>query len=102
MKTLRAISTVEYEVPNHCQIPVLPFGVEKHVLLHGEIWKPELAWRRCDQVAEETTKTKSPPAGFIEKESSSKLQWVKKKGNGKARREKIRRRLAKKGIQRAD
>jgi hypothetical protein len=95
MKTLRATSTVEYEVPNHCQIPVLPFGEEKHVLTDGEVWKPMLGWRRCEEVFEQPPGADAPP-GFVERKASSKLQWVKKSTNGKRRRERIRRRLAKK------
>lgn len=95
MKTLRAISTVEYEVPNHCQIPVLPFGEEKHVLTEGEVWKPALGWRRCEEVFEQPAGMQAPP-GFVERKASSKLQWVKASANGKKRRERVRRRLAKK------
>lgn len=96
MKTLRATSTVEYEVPNHCQVPVLPFGEDKHVLTEGEVWQPALRWRRCEEVFEQPAGVQAPP-GFVEKKASSKLQWVKTSGNGKKRRERIRRRLAKKG-----
>lgn len=94
MKTLRATSTVEYEVPNHCQIPVLPFGEEKHVLAEGEIWKPFLDWRRCEKVSAEGSEERTVPPGFVESKASSKLQWAKKSGNGKKRRERIQRRLA--------
>ncbi len=97
MKTLRATSTVEYEVPNHCQIPVLPFGEEKHVLAEGEIWKPFLAWRRCEDVQMDEPSDQAIPNGFVESKSASKLQWVKKSTNGKKRRERIKRRLARRG-----
>lgn len=97
MKTLRATATVEYDVPNHCQIPVASFGVEKHVLIDGEEWKPMLTWGRSDEIAEENSPKKNP-AGFEAKASLSKLQWIKSRNNGKKRRERIRRRLAKKTI----
>lgn len=96
MKTMRATSTVEYEVPNHCQIPVLPFGEEKHVLAEGEVWKPFLAWRRCEEVAVEESGDRAIPPGFVEIKAASKLQWVKLSTNGKKRRERIRRRLERK------
>lgn len=97
MKTMRATSTVEYEVPNHCQIPVLPFGEEKHVLAEGEIWKPFLAWRRCEEARMEETGEQVVPPGFVEIKAASKLQWAKKSTNGKKRRERIKRRLARRG-----
>ena len=97
MKTLRATAIVEYDVPNHCQIPVSPFGVEKHVLIDGEIWKPLMTWGRGDEIPEENSTKKKPPE-FEAKTSVHKLQWVKSKANGKMRRERIRRRLAKKAI----
>ena len=97
MKTLRATAIVEYAVPNHCQIPVSPFGVEKHVLIDGEEWKPLLAWGRSDGTPVENSTKKKPP-GFEARVMLTKLQWVKARANGKKRRERIRRRLAKKTI----
>lgn len=94
MKTLRASSIVEYEVPNHCQVPVLPFGEEKHVLMEGGVWKPFLAWRRCEEVPDGESLETRPP-GFVDMRASSKLQWVKKP-TAKSQREKIRRRLGRK------